>query len=109
MGTFDFYEPAELAEFNRAVDAGQGDLDIDWEAEEQWAAEYDAEPTPRAFCDVYQPHEPHWYRALNHQDYSCPGITQQELDDLAALTEPRCEHGLSAYLCGGPQHWYDPS
>lgn len=71
---------------------------------------WDGEPTPRAFCDVYDVHEPHWYRALNRNDYSCPGLTVAELAEIERIeNEPLCEHQLSARQCGGPMHWYDES
>jgi hypothetical protein len=66
----------------------------------------DMEPTPRAFCDVYDVHEAHCYRAVNGNYYDCPGF---DAEDMAALiaeqNEPPCEHGLSARLCAGPGHY----
>lgn len=36
------------------------------------------------------------------------GFEAQHADDDAEEVE-ECEHGMSAYLCGGPMHWYDDS
>lgn len=60
------------------------------------------------FCDYYEVHEAHNYRAVNHNHYNCPGFTQADLDELLAQANDRCEHGLSAQLCGGFNHYYDP-
>lgn len=65
------------------------------------------EPLARGFCDNYEVHEPHVYRALNQNMYDCDGLTEAQLAELDAYDPGTCEHGLSADLCGGPMHWYD--
>lgn len=71
-----------------------------------YLSEVEAEPTPRAFCDVYTVHEPHTYLAINTNVYACPGFSAQDLVDLEALENAApCEHGLSAHLCNGPNHY----
>jgi hypothetical protein len=37
------------------------------------------------------------------------GPVSQDVLALYDYLYPQCEHGLSAALCGGPMHWYDPS
>jgi hypothetical protein len=68
----------------------------------------DEEPWDRpeaAFCDEYWVHEPHVYQALNHSTYRCPGMTDPDLEYITEMTEATCEHGLSEYLCAGPNHY----
>jgi hypothetical protein len=72
--------------------------------DEGWYDE-DGGPT-RAFCDAYNVHEPHCYRAVNGNYYDCPGFDKE--DEAALVAEqnaPPCEHGLSARLCAGPGHY----
>lgn len=84
-------------------------LGAPWQADDVadldlWAD--DPERTPAAFCDVYAVHEPHAYRALNRNTYLCPGFTDDDLGEVERLAaEPLCEHGLSAWLCAGPNHY----
>lgn len=66
---------------------------------------YDPEPVTRGFCDGYEVHEPHVYVAINQNLYSCPGLTQEQLDEMDAYDPGTCEHGLSADLCSGPMHY----
>ena len=71
---------------------------------EGWFSEVDA--LPRAFCDVYVVHAPHTYFALNHNVYDCAGFTQDDLDECERIANlPPCEHGMSADLCTGPNHY----
>lgn len=77
------------------------------QAEEEYRQEMEyAEPIPRAFCDQYEIHNDHVYRAINGNTYSCPGF---DAEDMAALVAeqnaPPCEHGLSQSLCAGPGHY----
>ncbi len=67
------------------------------------------EPPARAFCDNYVAHEPHTYTAINHQDYSCAGLTAAELAEIIEFEdhEGTCEHGLRENLCVGPMHYPD--
>jgi predicted heme/steroid binding protein len=61
-----------------------------------------------AYCDVYNVHDGHTYRAVNGNTYDCPGLLAA--GSHASLVESDadlCEHGMSASLCGGPMHWYD--
>lgn len=90
-----------------SVDLTDAQLAEEWDDEpydEPWYPEFPGD-TRYAFCDVYEPHEPHSYRALNGNTYSCSGLSSDDLASIERLTEPRCEHGLSAYLCRGPMHW----
>lgn len=59
----------------------------------------------RAFCDSYDPHEAHVYTAINCNVYSCPGLTEAQLAEMERESEATCEHGLSAWLCSGPNHY----
>jgi hypothetical protein len=63
------------------------------------------QPRPDAFCDTYEAHDPHIYRALNTNYYRCPGIGTADLAELMAMTEATCEHGMAAWLCSGPMHY----
>lgn len=65
------------------------------------------EPLPLAFCDQYVVHEPHIYRAINGNWYDCRlGLTQDDLNAIEAEAAlPPCEHGLSATMCAGPNHY----
>lgn len=78
--------------------------------DEPWYPDFPGQPyMNRAFCDVYEVHDEHGYRAINHESYNCPGFTAQDRAELDAIeAEPPCEHGMSARDCGGPMHWYDP-
>lgn len=80
----------------------------DWDAADAataaWEANLDGRPT-HTFCDVYEPHEEHLYRAINTDTYLCPGITAAALDEIEYRYSAPCEHGLSAYLCAGPNHY----
>lgn len=67
--------------------------------------EDDYEPSPFAFCDEYEAHEPHHYVAINQNVYSCPGMSAEEYEEWAAYDPGVCEHGLSADLCSGPMHY----
>lgn len=77
------------------------------QAENEYRQEMEyAEPIPRAFCDQYEIHEGHAYRAVNGNTYLCSGF---DAEDMASLeremnAEP-CEHGLSQSLCSGPMHY----
>lgn len=57
-----------------------------------------------AFCDVYDVHEPHGYFDRCARFHRCPGLTQDERDEMDKPVE-ECEHGLSAWLCSGPNHY----
>lgn len=60
----------------------------------------------RAFCDVYEVHAAHNYRAINTNHYDCPGLTHGDLAECERIANlPPCEHGLSADLCAGPNHY----
>lgn len=74
----------------------------EYEPEEDW---YDPEPVDRAFCDSYEVHEPHIYTAINANLYDCPGLTESQLAEIEERSEETCEHGLSAWLCSGPNHY----
>lgn len=67
-------------------------------------------PVERAFCDGYEPHDPHYYGAINGNTYSCPGITAEQLAEAERVEREAgdCEHGLSALLCSGPHHYGEP-
>jgi hypothetical protein len=68
--------------------------------------DYFPEERRMAFCDEYVLHEGHTYRALNGNTYSCPGFIQEDLDELERIANlPPCQHGMSAQLCSGPQHY----
>ena len=59
-----------------------------------------------AFCDGYEAHEAHAYRAVNGNTYSCPGLSAEDMAALEAeANQPSCEHGLSQSLCAGPGHY----
>jgi hypothetical protein len=36
-------------------------------------------------------------------------MTEDQTAPVDAEEVEECEHGLSAWLCGGPMHWYDDS
>ena len=60
------------------------------------------------FCDLYKPHEAHVYCAINSMMFACPGITSEDLAEMDSESKAVCEHGLSASLCNGPNHYgYD--
>lgn len=67
---------------------------------------YSDEPTPVSFCDNYQIHDAHYYTAINTCGYFCHGFSAADLAavEAAEAAEP-CEHGLSAHLCNGPNHY----
>lgn len=63
------------------------------------------EPAPRAFCDLYQVHETHYYVAINGRTYNCIGCTPEDMLYIESYDPGECEHGLSADLCSGPMHY----
>jgi len=63
------------------------------------------QPSRYAFCDNYDVHEAHNYRALNTNHYECGGWAQVDADELEAISSQRCEHGMAAWLCSGPMHY----
>jgi hypothetical protein len=89
-------------------DCGQPvEVPDDWPVDYAYCGCYDrAEPAPaRAFCNSYTAHEAHVYVALNSEMYACPGLTAGDLADHLAYDPGTCEHGLSADLCSGPNHY----
>jgi hypothetical protein len=90
------------------VEAREVEVTISGESIHDWDDNYsDDYPEIRvSFCDDYAVHEPHHYRAINGESYDCWGFTQEELNDMIAAEQVApCEHGMSASLCNGPQHY----
>jgi hypothetical protein len=89
---------AELFEVVAEIDVSIYDEDAYWD--------YDAEDVPRSFCDDYEVHEAHYYTAINGTVYECPGLSQADREALEEeANRPPCEHGMSADLCSGPNHY----
>lgn len=92
----DTYSPEDL----------ESDSFYDYGDEPTWIPEMD-QPSRNAYCDVYEVHDGHIYRALNGNHYDCPGLSAGDHASLIESANDVCEHGMSAALCGGPMHWYN--
>lgn len=78
--------------------------DPNWQ--DDWFPDFPGDTQSKAaFCDTYEAHEAHNYRAVNHNYYNCPGLTAEDLIELESRADELCEHGMSADLCAGPMHY----